>query len=329
MCAIMDSEWITGQRTAAASGLVIRHLAKDSDRTLGILGCGLQGRKHLEGVHAARPQLDRCVCYDLFPDRQERFIEEMTGMFGFDAIVATSGPEEVARSCDVLVTGGPIHKDRNPVVRPDWIGAGTLVVTIDFDSYVTDAMIRAMDLALTDDYGQIEDARRNEEKFPGVTGRRLHQQWTPPPPIVDATPVPNSNRARSLNPAHSRTRYSPDAYSAAATSGNTAAALHCRDCSRLSAHARASPVPRFTALRQRRRVGLSPPHGFLVPRGAHPSSSRISNRDRRSRARSHSSCPAPGDRIRRRDRAHARAGPVARRRGGRRAASLVGTGEDR
>ena len=169
MCAIMDSEWITGQRTAAASGLVIRHLAKDGDRTLGILGCGLQGRKHLEAVHAARAQFDRCVCYDLFPERQERFIEEMTGMFGFDAIVGTGGPEEVARNCDVLVTGGPIQKDRNPVVQPDWIGAGTLVVTIDYDSYVTDEMIRAMDLVLTDDYGQIEDARRNEGKFPGVT----------------------------------------------------------------------------------------------------------------------------------------------------------------
>ena len=169
MRAIMDAEWITGQRTAAASGLVIRHLAKDSDRTLGILGCGLQGRKHLEAIHAARPQFDECVCYDLVPERQERFIAEMTGKFGFDSIAGMSGPEEVARNCDVLVTGGPIQKDRRPVIRPDWIGAGMLVVTIDYDSYVTDEAIRAMDLVLTDDLGQIEDARRNEGKFPGVT----------------------------------------------------------------------------------------------------------------------------------------------------------------
>ena len=169
MRAIMDAEWITGQRTAAASGLVIRHLAKDSDRTLGILGCGLQGRKHLEAVHAARPQFDRCVCYDLFPERQDLFITEMTGKFGFDSIVGMTGPEEVARACDVLVTGGPIRNDREPVIRSGWIGAGMLVVTIDYDSYVTDEAIRSMDLVLTDDYGQIEDARRNEGKFPGVT----------------------------------------------------------------------------------------------------------------------------------------------------------------
>ena len=169
MQAVMDSEWITGQRTAAASALVIRHLAKDADRTLGILGCGLQGRKHLEAVHAARPQFDACVCYDLFPERQERFVAEMTGSFGFDSVVGMSGPEEVARNCDVLVTGGPIQRERRPVIRPEWIGAGMLVVTIDYDSYVTDEMIRAMDLVLTDDRAQIEDARRNEGKFPGVT----------------------------------------------------------------------------------------------------------------------------------------------------------------
>ena len=169
MHAVMDAGWLTGQRTAAATGLVVRHLAKEKDRILGILGCGLQGRKHLEAVHAARPQFDQCVCYDIVPERQEDFIEEMTGRFGFASIVGMNGPEEVARNCDVLVTGGPIRKDREPVIRSGWIGPGTLVVTIDYDSYVTDEAIASMDLVLTDDYGQIEDARRNEGKFPGVT----------------------------------------------------------------------------------------------------------------------------------------------------------------
>ena len=169
MRAIMDAEWITGRRTAAASGLIVKHLAKERDRTLGILGCGLQGRRHLEAIHAVRPQFDRCVCHDLVPERQERFIAEMTGRFGFDSIMGTNGPQEVTRDCDVLVTGGPIQKDREPVIRASWIGAGMLIVTIDYDSYVTDEAIRSMDLVLTDDFEQIEDARRNEGKFPGVT----------------------------------------------------------------------------------------------------------------------------------------------------------------
>ena len=79
-----------------------------------------------------------------------------------------SAAEEVARNCDVLVTGGPIEKNRKPVIVPEWISPGTTVVTIDYDSYVTDELIAAMDLVLTDDQGQIEDSRRNEGKFPGV-----------------------------------------------------------------------------------------------------------------------------------------------------------------
>ena len=168
MCAVMDAEWITGRRTAAASGLVIRHLAKAGGRRLGILGCGLQARAHLEAVHAVRPRFEECLCYDIVPERRDRFVAEMTGRFGFRSVRGMSGPEEVARNSDVLVTGGPIQKDRKPVIRPDWIGPGALVVTIDYDSYVTDEAIRAMDLVLTDDFGQIEDARLNEGKFPGV-----------------------------------------------------------------------------------------------------------------------------------------------------------------
>lgn len=168
MRAIMDAEWITGNRTAAASGLVVKHLARSGAATLGILGCGLQGRKHLEAIHAVRPDIEHCVCYDLHSDRQQQFIEEMTGKFGHKIDGATDA-EEVVTASDVLITGGPIMDKRDPVIEPGWIKSGALVVTIDYDSYVTDAAIQAMDLIITDDQGQIEDARRNEGKFPGVT----------------------------------------------------------------------------------------------------------------------------------------------------------------
>ena len=97
MRAIMDAEWIAGQRTAAASGLVIKHLAKDSDRTLDIPGCRLQGRKHLEAVHATRPQPDQCVCHDLFPERQERFIA--------GAALSRMGSSPVQATAPVAVSG--------------------------------------------------------------------------------------------------------------------------------------------------------------------------------------------------------------------------------
>ncbi len=167
MRAIMDAEWITGRRTAAASGLVVKYQARAEAQTLGILGCGLQGRRHLEAVNAVRPDIAHCLCYDIQPDRQEKFIDEMSGEFGF-RVESGASAEVVARAADVLVTGGPIESDRKPVIQPDWIKPGALVVTIDYDSYVTDGAIQAMDLVLTDDEGQIADARLNEGKFPGV-----------------------------------------------------------------------------------------------------------------------------------------------------------------
>jgi len=77
--------------------------------------------------------------------------------------------EAAVRGADIIVTGGPISEKRTPTLIPDWVSPGALLITIDYDSYVTDACIAAMDLVLTDDRGQIEDARINEAKFPGVS----------------------------------------------------------------------------------------------------------------------------------------------------------------
>ncbi len=47
--AVMDAGWITAKRTAAASALAARHLARPDSRILGILGCGVQGQKPPRG----------------------------------------------------------------------------------------------------------------------------------------------------------------------------------------------------------------------------------------------------------------------------------------
>ena len=75
-------------------------------------------------------------------------------------------------------------------VVPEWLAAGSLTIALDYDSYVTDAAIAAVDLVLTDDRGQIADARQREGKFTGVRridaeladllttgrGRRTHEE---------------------------------------------------------------------------------------------------------------------------------------------------------
>ncbi|MBG06908.1 MAG: hypothetical protein CMM59_22865 [Rhodospirillaceae bacterium] len=168
MVALMDAKWITGKRTAAASALVARHLAKTNDTQLAILGCGLQGRAHLEAIKGEVPTLTHCRAYDIMPDRQAAYVAELDGRFDM-AVTGAESAEVAVRGADIIVTGGPISENRQPTLAPEWVLPGALLITIDYDSYVTDACIAAMDLVLTDDRGQIEDARKNEGKFPGVT----------------------------------------------------------------------------------------------------------------------------------------------------------------
>ena len=165
--AVIDAEWITSQRTAAASALVVKYQARADAKRLGILGCGLQGRKHMEAITDVRPDLEECFCFDVNQKTQARFIEEMSARYKIK-ITGAASAKEVCLASDILITGGPIEVVRTPTILPDWINEGCLVVTIDYDGYVTDELIADMDIILTDDIGQIEEEQRTNQKFLGV-----------------------------------------------------------------------------------------------------------------------------------------------------------------
>ena len=54
-----------------------------------------------------------------------------------------------------LISGGPILTPPKPVIEASWLMEGVTGVTIDYDSYWTEDAMRAMDLLITDDRGQI------------------------------------------------------------------------------------------------------------------------------------------------------------------------------
>jgi ornithine cyclodeaminase/alanine dehydrogenase-like protein (mu-crystallin family) len=166
--AVMDAKWITAHRTAAASALAAKYLAHADARVLAIIGCGLQGRRNLEALKAALPRLARCQAYDIDPRREDAYVADMSGRIGIDVIAARSA-EAATANADIVITAGPIEAVRRPTLQPRWLSPGCLTITLDYDSYVTDSTIASMDLILTDDPGQIEDARIHEGKFTAVT----------------------------------------------------------------------------------------------------------------------------------------------------------------
>ncbi len=48
--AVMDCTWITARRTGAASAVAAKYLARADAEALTVIGCGVQGRSHLEDV---------------------------------------------------------------------------------------------------------------------------------------------------------------------------------------------------------------------------------------------------------------------------------------
>ena len=110
--AIMDPRWITGNRTAAATAVAAKHLARRDSETLAILGCGLQGRKNVEALRAVLPGLNRCQAYDIVPEREQAFVAEMRERLGQS--LGKGSAEAAVRGADIVVTAGPIEERRSP-----------------------------------------------------------------------------------------------------------------------------------------------------------------------------------------------------------------------
>lgn len=103
--ALMDCTWITAQRTGAATALSAKYLARPDSATVGILGCGVQGRSNLEALQLLFP-VKNVFAYDTHPDRARTYAQEMQSSLGLE-VRAVADPREAVASSDIVVTAGP------------------------------------------------------------------------------------------------------------------------------------------------------------------------------------------------------------------------------
>ena len=152
--AVMDCSWITAFRTGAATGLSARYLARPNSEVAAILACGVQGRTNLEALACLFP-LKRVYAYDILPDVQARFIEEMKAKFKFE-ILPARGPKQAVIGSDLVVSSGPILKHPTPSIEKDWLKPGGFGSAVDFDSYWSGPAMAQMDRISTDDHTQFQ-----------------------------------------------------------------------------------------------------------------------------------------------------------------------------
>jgi ornithine cyclodeaminase/alanine dehydrogenase-like protein (mu-crystallin family) len=117
--AMLDAAEITAIRTAAASGLATRLLARPDASSLAILGAGEQASSHLAAMLAVR-ELRRVRLWARDRDKAVAFAKSEGAKRGITIEVAQSVKEAVT-GADVICT---VTKAREPILLGGWVGAG-------------------------------------------------------------------------------------------------------------------------------------------------------------------------------------------------------------
>lgn len=152
--AVMDCVWITAYRTAGATALAAKYLARPDSETIGIIACGVQGRTNLEALAALFP-VKKVYVYDIDGNVQRRYVEEMGKLLDLE-ITGVDKPSEAVRESDLIVTSGPILKKPNPTIERGWMKEGAFGSAVDFDSYWAPEAMAQMDKISTDDHAQFD-----------------------------------------------------------------------------------------------------------------------------------------------------------------------------
>lgn len=151
--ALMDCTWITAQRTGAATALAAKYLARPDSETLGILGCGVQGRSNLEALQLVF-SLKKVLAYDINLEHATTFAREMRAQFGIE-IEPVREPKAAVTSSDIVVTAGPILRKPHATIKASWLREGGFASLVDFDAYWDSAALAQVDKFCTDDIAQI------------------------------------------------------------------------------------------------------------------------------------------------------------------------------
>jgi alanine dehydrogenase len=119
VCALLEADKLGQLRTGAASGVAAKYLARENASTLGVFGCGWQGRGQVAALRAAVPSIERVVAHCRTGAKLRQFCADV------DAEPAEDPIDVAAQEIVVTVTNS-----RDPVLRGEWLEPGALVCAV-------------------------------------------------------------------------------------------------------------------------------------------------------------------------------------------------------
>ena len=127
--AIMDSRDITSLRTAAATAVAAKYLARRDSQTITVCGCGNQGRVQLKAVSRVCP-LQTVFAYDKSEEVALRFARELATDLRI-TVTPVSDLAAAVRQSDICVTCTPSQRF---LLRAGDVRPGTFVAAVGADN---------------------------------------------------------------------------------------------------------------------------------------------------------------------------------------------------
>jgi alanine dehydrogenase len=127
--AVMDSVAITRLRTAAATAVAAKRLARAGSEVVTICGCGVQGRAQLRAVARVLP-IKTVFCFDEKEEHALHFARELAPELGLP-VTAARDLRSATQASDVVVTCTP---SKRPVLFFGFLKPGTFLSAIGADS---------------------------------------------------------------------------------------------------------------------------------------------------------------------------------------------------
>jgi len=126
--AVLDSTRITTMRTAAATAVAAKHLARADARSVAVIGCGTQGRATVHALREVLP-IQHVRLWDLNAHMIEECARELdeTGLI----VARASSLEDAVQDADVIVTCTPATV---PFLEPRHVRPGAFVAAVGADN---------------------------------------------------------------------------------------------------------------------------------------------------------------------------------------------------
>ena len=166
--AILDGAPITAERTAAVSGIALRHVGPAAGGALhvAVIGAGVQARSHLDVVAGVLPGATVRV-FNPQPERAATLAELARSMDGVAGASTHATAREAIEGADVVITVASfLPPSERQTMTSDWLRPDATVIPVDYATYCAAEVARDADLFLVDHREQFL-ANRDAGNFDG------------------------------------------------------------------------------------------------------------------------------------------------------------------